>query len=300
MPDRLLNLYDRAAGLAPFGAWSCDLQTDELTWTAGVFSLFGLTPGTPVEREAILEMYTDESREALEKRRGHAIATGSGFTLDANIVGLDGIDRWIRITAAAQVANGRTVALYGKKQDITEDHWRWETLRRRAETDALTGVANRGRFHSDFLGHLPSSPALEGIGALVLFDMDGFKSINDRWGHAAGDTCLSTFARRLQVSFANAPLIARVGGDEFAVLLPPTSSRPLTEAKVRDKVARLHAPTKWGDASLPLCVSAGLAFAEPARGFDPQELFVAADRALYAAKRDPLAALHVARGRLGN
>lgn len=293
---RSLALYEQAIGLLPLGAWSCDLRTEELTWTDGVFDLFGLPRHAPAERDAIVAMYSEESRAILEQRRSAAIATRSGFTMDARIVRPDGAERWMRITAATQVSNGRSIALYGMKQDITDDVLRWESLRRRAECDALTGVANRAKFQLDFLGQPRNAPALEGVGALLLFDMDGFKSVNDWWGHAAGDACLAIFGRRLKAAFANARLVARIGGDEFAVVLPPMGARSSAEAVVRQKILDLHTPATWDGKDLPMGVSAGLAFADTMAGFDPQELFVAADRALYAAKRDALAPLHCAQG----
>jgi diguanylate cyclase (GGDEF)-like protein/PAS domain S-box-containing protein len=293
-PTGSFALYEQAAGLVPMGAWSCDLRTDGLAWTRGVFDLFGLPRDAQVERRDIVEMYSEDAREVLERRRSRAIATRGGFTLDASIVRPDGAVRWMRITAATQVSNGRSVALYGMKQDITEDHLRWEALRARAECDALTGVANRARFQSEFLGQPRHAPALAGIGALVRCAMDGFQSVHDRWGHAAGDACLSIFARRLKAAFADATLVARIGGDEFAVLLPSTGARSSAEAAIRRKVLALHAPAEWHGHVLPLGVSAGLAFADATPDFDPQELFVAADRALYQAKRDPLTPLNSA------
>jgi diguanylate cyclase (GGDEF)-like protein/PAS domain S-box-containing protein len=289
-----LALYELATSLVPIGAWSCDLESEDLSWTGGVYDLFGLPRDAPVERGDIVEMYSEESREVLEQRRARAIAARAGFTMDATIVRPDGTVRWMRITAATKVSNGRSVSLYGMKQDITDDVLRWESLRMRAECDALTGVANRARFQSEFLGQKRNAPELAEVGALVLFDMDGFKSVNDMWGHAAGDACLSIFAQRLKAAFADASLIARIGGDEFAVVLPPIRSREAAEAYVRRNVLALHAPAEWAGKVLPLGVSAGLAFAEAAPDFDPQELFVAADGALYVAKRDALAPLSCA------
>src|SRR5690606_2515179 len=121
-----LELYEQATSLVPAGAWSCDLDTEGLAWTGGVFDIFGLARNSPVERGDIVAMYAEESRELLEQRRSRAIAKRAGFTLDAKIVRADGAERWMRITAATQVSNGRSVALYGMKQDITEDYLRWE------------------------------------------------------------------------------------------------------------------------------------------------------------------------------
>lgn len=280
-----LELYDHAASLVAMGAWSCDLESERLVWTGGVFDIFGLSSEQSLERPAIVEVYGEQSRELLERRRSHAIETCTGFSLDANIFRPDGTERWIRITAATRSSHGRARILYGMKQDITEDHARWEVLRAQAECDPLTGVANRARFQR-FLEQPSDETALDRVGALILFDMDGFKQINDWWGHAAGDACLVAFGERLRKAFPHARLVSRIGGDEFAVLLPPVSSRSATEIAVRSLVNNLLCPVPWNGDFLPLGVSVGLAFASEETELDAQELFAAADKALYNAKED--------------
>jgi hypothetical protein len=88
-----LELYDQAASLVSSGAWSCDLSSERLAWTTGVFDLFGLANDQTPERHDIVEMYGEESRDLLERKRSHAIETCSGFSLDADIVRADGIER---------------------------------------------------------------------------------------------------------------------------------------------------------------------------------------------------------------
>ena len=280
-----LQLLDRSASLVSMGAWSCDLRSERLTWTRGVFDIFGFPPEELPERRATVEIYDEESRELLERTRAKAIETRSGFTLDARIVRPSGGERWVRITAGTQVCNGRAKTLYGMKQDITEERARWDRLRARAECDPLTGVANRFPFQR-FLEHGYVSDTAEPVGAMLLFDVDGFKRINDLWGHAAGDACLKLFAERLRIAFPRASLIARIGGDEFAVLLPMTGPRGETEAAVRAVFGRLLSPVSWNGNLLPLSVSAGLAFALPGERLQPESLFVDADKALYGAKAD--------------
>ncbi len=282
--SQALELYDQASSLIATGAWSCDLASDRLTWTPGVFPIFGVSNEHGPARADIVQMYCEESREILEQRRTHAIESRSGFSLDARIFRADGVERWIRITAATQISNGRAVTLYGMKQDVTDDRARWEALRRRAECDPLTGVANRACFQR-FLEQEQDDYSLNCIGALILFDMDGFKQVNDQWGHAAGDACLSVFAKRLRTAFPHARLVSRIGGDEFAILLPPVISRSETEAAIRANIGNLLLPVPWKGDLLELGVSIGLAFVAGEPDQDPQKLFIAADRALYASKR---------------
>ena len=280
----ILELYDQAASLAAMGAWSCDIESERLAWTGGVFELFGLSPEQPLERQSIVQLYCEQSRELLERKRSHAIETGGAFSLDANIVRPDGEERWIRIKAATRSSGGRARTLYGMKQDITEDHTRWEALRAAAELDPLTGVGNRARFQR-FLDQQDEN-AQDDVGALILFDMDEFKRLNDLWGHSAGDACLAAFGERLRNAFPEASIIARIGGDEFAVLVPPVSSSQEAEIAVRSRIGSLRSPVPWQGELLPLSVSIGLAFVAQGEGLNPQRLFEAADKALYIAKRE--------------
>ena len=102
-------------------AWKCDLSNDALSWSPGVFEIFGIPKGTPIERPDVVEMYCEESRELLERLRGDAIARRSSFTFEAEIKPLDGGTRWMRVTADVACSNGRATHLYGMKQDITTE-----------------------------------------------------------------------------------------------------------------------------------------------------------------------------------
>ncbi len=283
--DRLGDLHARAAALTGVGAWECDLATGGLRWTPEVFALFGLPVGARLDRRATVAMYSDESRSAMERLRADAIARRGGFTLDAEIVGADRRRRWMRITAGTLVRHGRATRLYGTKQDVTDERRRWDALRRLSEEDALTGLANRRAFQSQFLDGIHSPRPVAPLGALVLFDVDGFKRINDRWGHAAGDACLRQVAIRLARGFADAQLVARIGGDEFAVLLPAGRSVEAIHGAVRAQLAHITAPILWQDELLEVGASAGLAIAESVFDHDAEAMFAAADAALYDAKR---------------
>ncbi len=112
----------RVAALAPLpAAWECDLADDSLRWTGGVFDLFGIPRGTPVDRRATVEMYVGESRTRLERLRAAAIAECGSFTFEAQIRRADGALRWMRVSADVVCRDGRATHLYGLKQDITHE-----------------------------------------------------------------------------------------------------------------------------------------------------------------------------------
>jgi diguanylate cyclase (GGDEF)-like protein len=280
-----VELQARALELAGIGSWQCDLHTDVLTWTGNVFDMFGIARAERVLRPDVVWMYDEPSREELERLRAEAIRTCGRFSLDARIVRQDRSERWIRIVAGTLASGGYATHLYGVQHDITDERARWEAMRRLAECDALTGLFNRGMFQSRFLDCPPHLPALAPLGALLLFDLDGFKQVNDRLGHAAGDHSLRTVAARLRDAFPAARMIARIGGDEFAVLLPAGSGAATIGRTLVDRIAHLTSPFFWNGMMLEIGVSAGVARIMDAAMFDAEATFAAADAALYLAKR---------------
>ena len=102
------------------GLWECDLATEQLIWSDGVYDLFGLPRGVAIDRAAMLERYLPESRIAMECHRVAAIRDKTGFTMDAQIH-VEGAVRWIRIVAYVECVDGAAVCLFGAKYDVTAE-----------------------------------------------------------------------------------------------------------------------------------------------------------------------------------
>ncbi len=156
-----------------------------------------------------------------------------------------------------------------------------ETLER-AQRDPLTEVANRGHFWEVFELELARARRYRRALSLVLVDVDHFKRYNDTLGHLEGDRALAALARVMEQSSRAHDLVARVGGEEFAVLLPETTSAGAAAfaEKIRDRVRR----ERIGDAfGMPLTISLGVA-SFPDHAQESPALFGAADRELYRAK----------------
>jgi diguanylate cyclase (GGDEF)-like protein len=121
-------------------------------------------------------------------------------------------------------------ALVGVFQDITDRHAMEESLRRIADHDALTGIANRAAFDRTLAARIATAHAARTPLALVLIDLDGFKQINDTLGHLAGDDVLRSVGRRLGEGWLNGSFAARLGGDEFALIVedPRLAADPAT------------------------------------------------------------------------
>lgn len=109
--QRNFETMDQATANARLGVWQCHLAGNTLTWSAGVYDIFGLPRGALLSRDRIVKQYADGSRDAMEEARAIAIETGTEFRLDAEILRADGQKRWMRLTASVQSANGLAVRL---------------------------------------------------------------------------------------------------------------------------------------------------------------------------------------------
>jgi diguanylate cyclase (GGDEF)-like protein len=156
---------------------------------------------------------------------------------------------------------------------------RFREARRLADLDALTGLHNRRYFHETLAREVSRAHRYDRHLALIVFDLDDFKTINDRIGHLAGDAVLTDIAERMREVVRQADIACRVGGDEFSVILPESTLEDADQlyARLRRAIAArpaLHAGR--------IAVSAGMAELKP--DDDPTAFFQRADDALYRAK----------------
>ena len=282
--DVRVRLYDQALGFARIGVWECELATEHLTWTSGVYDLFGYPIGNPLRRASIVDLYIDESRRNMELARAEVIRSGRAVSLDAEIRTWRGERRWMRLSINAIGEAGRIVRIFGSKQDITSDRQTLESLRRQAETDPLTGLANRSVFQARYREVVSDSLNYGSASALVLIDLDRFKELNDTFGHAAGDACLCEAAMRLSRAFQNAGLVARIGGDEFALILRAPVAPAQIVRVLQETVVMLSRPLFWNGLRLEIGASIGAALIGRPHRRRITELFAEADVALYDAK----------------
>lgn len=192
--------------------------------------------------------------------------------------------------SAVTDASGRRVGTAVVFRDIRERKALEEQLRHQAVHDPLTGLPNRA-LYEDRLSQLLRLHERHGepVPGVLYVDLDGFKAVNDQWGHEAGDRVLQEVADRLREEVRAGDTAARFGGDEFAVVLSDLSAgtaereaRQVAE-RIRD---RLTDPMSVDGSQTELSVSVGIAVAEEA-GQDPRQLTRRADLAMYRAKSSP-------------
>jgi diguanylate cyclase (GGDEF)-like protein len=160
---------------------------------------------------------------------------------------------------------------------------RYEALDRRASTDPLTELPNRSLFETRFAATASHFERYARPFSVVMLDIDHFKRFNDTWGHEAGDRVLQHVAELLRSTVREVDLPARLGGEEFVLLLPETLLMPAVEVAERVRRAIQGRPLTWNGRPLQVTVSLGVASC-PESLENPADLLAAADAALYRAK----------------
>ena len=201
---------------------------------------------------------------------------GATCTFQARFRHAAGGWRWLEVIAVNLTDEAGIDGVVCNARDVTEARELQERLRHQAEHDALTGLANRRRFTDRLRAAAP------GDAAVLLIDLNGFKHINDTYGHGAGDAVLVQVADRLSACIRPDDLPARLGGDEFAVLLGTRADGAAHEVAARFRAA-LAEPVRFRGHELAVGASVGFAVGPAA---DPERLLHAADLRMYEDKQE--------------
>jgi len=208
----------------------------------------------------------------------------SGLDTEAALKRADGSEWWGLISVRPIPYQGKDAMLVWA-YDVTELHLAREQMERMAHHDALTGLPNRRHFERAAGQALLRAKRLGNHGSLLFFDLDGFKSVNDRYGHAVGDALLRTIGEGLTRRLRSSDFIARLGGDEFAVITEDRSRGDDLEAVAQNIIATIVDAAHDAAPGCQVSASIGIAYFD-ASGPDLTTLMRRADDAMYRAKAD--------------
>jgi diguanylate cyclase (GGDEF)-like protein/PAS domain S-box-containing protein len=222
-----------------------------------------------------------EHRELARDAVARAMDSGTATPQEGDWLTAEGERRRVHMrNTVLRDAAGVPYAIGCVAVDVTDDRRREAQLHLRAQTDLLTGLANRGALFDALRARLAEGATC----ALLFCDLDGFKVVNDEHGHAVGDRLLAEVALRLAELAGPGELVSRLGGDEFVILCAGHPDGDLTE--LAERVAeRVRAPFLGPEGELSIGVSVGIAVGRP--GDTADELIGRADRAMYGAKTHP-------------
>ena len=214
----------------------------------------------------------------------------SGGTLrnyEAQLTRRDGERIWVATNARYyRDENGEVAGVEGTTRDITETVQARDVLQHMAMHDVLTGLGNRRSFEAHLKEALPRARRAETCGAVLYFDLDGFKAVNDVFGHDLGDSVLRAVGRRLKTLARETDYVARIGGDEFCLIIEGAADATAVERVAQKLIDTLIEPYEIDQHAHTLGVSVGIVpFDGSEEGAEVHTLLTLADQAMYQAKK---------------
>ncbi|MEF9671723.1 GGDEF domain-containing protein [Pseudomonas sp. MWU13-2100] len=268
--------------------WALDWDSQQMLYVSPAYErIFGRSAGLLLAdySEWRNSIYPDDLDYA-ERSLAQVLEKGSVEDREYRIISADGQLRWLsdKCFISRHAEPGQRVIVVGIAEDITEKKALEDELQRLATTDVLTGSSNRRHFFDSAHRAFEEARLQDSPLAFLLLDIDDFKQINDTYGHPEGDVVLQRIAETGRGALRTGDLFGRIGGEEFAALLPgcaPEMARQIAE-RLQREIQRLsfsHDGQGFG-----VTVSQGLTSLTPQdQSLDP--LFARADSAMYQAKR---------------
>jgi diguanylate cyclase (GGDEF)-like protein/PAS domain S-box-containing protein len=240
-------------------------------------SVLHFPPGS-LQGSSVFELVHPEDRPRMREAFA-ALLSGHDpvLRLQTRILNRSGNAAWFEFTASNQMQNPALTGIVINARDISENRAFQERLHHEATHDALTGLPNRRRMQDALGTSLRDDPV-----AVLFVDLDGFKPVNDAHGHEAGDELLRQVAERLSACVRTGDVLARVGGDEFVVLMPGVTAPGDADAMSHRVRLAVERPFQVLGAEITIGASVGVHLATPSD--DPDQALRAADHAMYAVK----------------
>jgi diguanylate cyclase (GGDEF)-like protein/PAS domain S-box-containing protein len=275
------TLFGIAFSHAPIGMAIVDVTGQIVIANDALGRITGYSP-QQLSGRTIADLIMPEDRELQDGKRSALIA-GETSSYEASIRAqrADGSAVWVALTASRDGVTAPVTLIY-QFQDISERHEFEDRLRYMVDHDLLTGLFNRRRFAQELTRQVQRTRRTGEAAAVMIVDLDGFKHVNDQFGHAVGDELLSDIAASLRARSRETDLLARLSGDEFAILLPG-AGRTTAEIVAAEMVALIHRQVTMEDGRrAQVTASVGVALLD---GLTEAEVLTLADTAMYAAKQ---------------
>ncbi|BFU43096.1 diguanylate cyclase domain-containing protein [Krasilnikovia sp. MM14-A1004] len=228
---------------------------------------------------SVFDIIHPEDRQRIQAAFAALLGERNGVSrMQSRVLNGDGGYRWYEITASNKLHNRALAGIVINARDVSENRAFQERLTHEALHDALTGLPNRRRMQDALDSSLRSDAV-----AVLFVDLDGFKPVNDMHGHEAGDELLRQVAERLSACVRAEDVLARVGGDEFVVLMPGIFDQADADAMTARVCAAVETPFLVHGNEVTIGASVGVHLAAPQE--DSDLVLRAADHAMYAVKK---------------
>jgi diguanylate cyclase (GGDEF)-like protein/PAS domain S-box-containing protein len=272
------------------GTWEWNIQTNELIINERWASMVGYTIEElkPISTQTWFRILHEADHEKFQRAfQSHALGKTSFYSADLRLKHKQGHDIWIRDhgKVVTHTEEGEPEWFSGTHIDITQQKELELELLKQSRIDSLTGLANRRYFIEQIERAISRSKRTSSPLSLLIIDVDLFKRINDQFGHSTGDRALERLAKIMSEGVRSSDLVARIGGEEFAIMLPDTSINDAFKLAETIKAAVNSEPIRLTDIQLSLSITIGVSSLS-----DENEtwssLYSSADNAMYRGKKD--------------
>ena len=261
-----------------------DLQGVIIDWNHGSELLYGYTREEAIG-QAVSILHVPEDIDRITAEVLEAVGRDGRWTGEVRMLHKDGTHGWIESVCVPLLDDdGQMVGALGINRDVSERRRHHEQLHELAHYDQLTGLPNRHLLIERIEQAIAAARRQQSLFALLFLDLDNFKEINDASGHDMGDKALIHVARCLQGALREVDTVARIGGDEFIVLLHDIGSIEHAKHVAAHLVTQLHDVCIMEELDHELTVSIGIA-TYPVNGSNTNDLLTASDQAMYRAKQ---------------
>lgn len=287
--ERRLRESDRhfkeAQIIGGMGSWEWDIVNNVLDWSDHIYRIFGTEPqsfGTTYE--AFVEFIMPEDRGRVKEAVNAALNEHKPYDIEHRIIRPDGEERYVREQGLVEFNDaGEPVNMLGTVQDVTDRKRDQETIERLAFTDTLTGLPNRNLFYDRLTQAFAHVRRYDDGLAVMMIDLDGFKAVNDTFGHETGDHLLAEVGKRIQKYIRETDTAARIGGDEFGFILPGVKSNKDVIPVAEKLCSTLSKPMTVDGHEINIGASIGISLWITELD-DIDSLMKRADKAMYEAK----------------
>ncbi|MDZ4161608.1 MAG: EAL domain-containing protein [Burkholderiales bacterium] len=273
----------RAQRVAHIGSWKLDLRTQALTWSPETYRIFGIAPGTPMALPDFLNKIHPDDRDRVAQEWALALQ-GKPYDVEHRIAQPAGAE-WVRERAEFDIGpDGQAQVAWGTTQDISEVKAHQAHVDFITHHDALTGLPNRSHFIDLLRVCMNQARTLQHHLAVAYIDLDGFAALDAQLGRKAGNRVLVELGKRLALAVRDRQYLARIGGDEFAVVLPGLKSPEDHATPTQRLLQSVAQPLAMDGQVLHLTASIGVALYPQTDEVEAEQLLRQADQAMYLAK----------------
>jgi len=281
---------EEAQRTAQMGSWETNLVTTQVVWSDELCRLFEIPPevireGRDQVQAALVERIHPDDRAKYEEAIAQSTHQNARYDIEFRIRLCDGSQRYLHSRGGPTLdPAGNVVRLSGTVTDITERKQLEEQLARMARHDPLTGVLNRYALEELLEREASRSERYAHPIGFLMIDVNRFKEINDRFGHAMGDKVLQAIAAVIQHNIRDADILVRYGGDEFLVILPETNGETdIVRDRILAEVAARNRTNPLLD--FPVTLAIGSAHWSSASGQTMEQILAETDKLMYEDKR---------------